>query len=243
MSSSGKHPLRDVYADLVQRELDLEQGFPGEFRVDLKRLDDATSLLIDLMSQVEPHAGPLMPGEIGVPRGGDVQRYKLFALIIIGARAVRVIRATRALLTLGYEIEALTYDRILSELMIHRRAVITDETGDEARKWLEAPQGRGMGKRIAAVASGDLYRVHSQSAHGDGRILSALLDHNRGVLRLVPSRTGWTRWTLMFGASFLVDHAEMIAYLANIEAPTELATLTSDVKTAWAELRRNEREA
>ena len=79
-------------------------------------------------------------------------------------------------LATGYELEALVFDRILVELMTHRRQVLLDATGDEARQWLQSPRGRGIGKRIAKVAKGDLYDLQSRAAHGDPRLLEPMLD-------------------------------------------------------------------
>lgn len=51
----------------------------------------------------------------------------------MGVKAFRVIRAARGVLKFGYEPEALAYDRILLELIEHRRAIVTDASG--SRRW------------------------------------------------------------------------------------------------------------
>lgn len=194
-------------------------------------------LLGDLMSSVEPPAGPLNPGEVGLPRPDSrPERFILFTHMLIGARALRVVQAARPVLAAGYELEALVFDRILVELMTHRRQVLLDATGNEARQWLQSPRGRGIGKRIAKVAKGDLYDLQSQAAHGDPRLLEPILDAATNIVPLAPARSDLTRSSLVLHASFLTDQIEIIAALAGLKHPG-LPPLQEAVRVQWQKFR------
>jgi hypothetical protein len=232
MSASGR-----TYSDIAAAEIRLQTSYVSDCEPQLRLVEQAMLLLDDLMSSVEPPDGSPNPGEIGMPHPESrPERFMLYTQMMIGARALRVVQAARPALAAGYELEALVFDRILVELMTHRRQVLLDATGDEARQWLQSPRGRGIGKRIAKVAKGDLYDLQSRAAHGDSRLLEPLLDAERNTLTLAPARSDLTRASLVLHASFLTDQIEIVAALAGLKHP-DLAPMQEAVRVQWQKFR------
>lgn len=235
MTTTGR-----TYSDIAAAEIRLQTSYVSDCEPQLRLVEHAMHLLDDLMSSVEPPDCQPNPGEIGMPRPESrSERFMLFTQMMIGARALRVVQAARPTLAAGYELEALVYDRVLVELMAHRRQVLLDATGDEARQWLQSPRGRGIGKRIAKVAKGDLYDLQSRAAHGDPRLLESLFDAERNTLSLAPARSDLTRASLVLHASFLTDQIEIIAALAGLKHPW-LASLQEAVRVQWQKFRPDE---
>jgi hypothetical protein len=226
-----------TYSEIAREEIRLQTSYVSDCEPQLRVLENAMLLLGGLMSSVEPPTGPLNPGEVGMPYPDSrPERFILFTQMMIGARALRVVQAARPVLAAGYELEALVFDRILVELMTHRRQVLLDATGDEARQWLQSPRGRGIGKRIAKVANGDLYDLQSRAAHGDPRLLEPVLDAERNIVLLAPARSDLTRSSLTLHASFLTDQIEIIAVLAGLKHP-DLPPLQEAVRVQWQKFR------
>ena len=233
----GRLKLMPTRDEIAAEEIRLQISYVSDCEPQLRVLENAMLLLGDLMSSVEPPAGSLNPGEVGMPDPDRrPERFMLFTQMMIGARALRVVQAARPVLAAGYELEALVFDRILVELMTHRRQVLLDATGDEARQWLFSPCGRGIGKRIAKVAKGDLYDLQSRAAHGDPRLLEPILDAERNIVPLAPARSDLTRSSLALHASFLTDQIEIIAVLAGLKNPG-LAPLQEAVRVQWQQFR------
>jgi hypothetical protein len=205
-----------VYEEVVRVERCLEQSFVTDVGLELELVDRAMVFLASAMASVDPRP-TLTPDEVAAPNSGDVQGVMLFALQAMGARAMRVIRAARASLASGYEAESFGHDRILLELRTHRNALLTDPTGKEAWAWLEAESGRGIGKRVSESAPDGLYPLLSQFAHGDARPLGRIANYETRTLRLAPKRTGMTRTSLIFHASFAADQALLIAGFTGIK--------------------------
>jgi hypothetical protein len=226
-----------TYSEIAAEEIRLQTSYVSDCEPQLRVVENAMLLLGDLMSSVEPPARSPNPGEIGMPHPErSPERFMLFTQMMIGARALRVVQAARPVLAAGYELEALVFDRILVELVTHRRQVLLDATGDEARQWLQSPRGRGIGKRIAKVAKGDLYDLQSRAAHGDPRLLEPILDAERNTVSLAPMRSDLTRASLVLHASFLTDQIEIIAALAGLKHPG-LPSLQEAVRVQWQKFR------
>jgi hypothetical protein len=218
-----------TFRDIAEEEIRLQKSFGDDCAPQLRVVENAMVVLSDVMATVEPLDPPYGPGEIGLPPTGAM----LFTLMTMGVRALRVVQAARPTLAAGYEFEALVYNRIIVELTIHRRAMLKDETGEEARQWLTSPRGRGIGKRIREVARGDLYKRESYAAHGDPRLLAPLFDLERSTFPLAPARSDLTRASLVLHSSFLVDHIEIIVQLAGLPPHPVFEPLRRAQKIEW----------
>ncbi len=95
------------------------------------------------------------------------------AVFNLSAIAVRSSAALAALLRLGYETEALSLKRRVSECLDRASAVVADKSGEHARQWLEgiAPNPRRVAAKYGSQESFDLL---SKSAHADNYGLSYL---------------------------------------------------------------------
>jgi hypothetical protein len=226
MTSRGR-----LYSDIAEAEIRLQNSFLEDCTPQLQVLENAMFLLGDLMASIEPLDPPVNPGEIVMPRPGDTRQLMLYTHMMIGARALRVVQAARPTLAAGYELEALVHNRIIVELVEHRRAIREDETGKAARKWLKSPPGR-IGPRIQQIAKGDLYELESRAAHGDPRLLAPIFNQDRNTLPLTPDRSDLTRASLVLYASFLVDQIEIIAALAGVTSRW-LAPLRKAQEVEW----------
>jgi hypothetical protein len=123
-----------MYSDIAEAEIRLQKSFLEDCALQLQVLENAMFLLGELMVSIEPSDPPLDPGEVGMPMPGDAHQLLLLAHMMIAARGLRVIQAARPVLAAGYELEALAHNRIIVELVEHRRAIRDDETGEAARK-------------------------------------------------------------------------------------------------------------
>jgi hypothetical protein len=235
INQTGAPLTSSVYEEVVRVERCLEKNFVTDVGLELELVDRAMVLLAGAMSSVDPRP-TFTRDEVTAPNSGDVQSVMLFALQAMGARAFRVIRAARASLASGYEAESFGHDRILIELRTHRNALLADPTGKEAWAWLEAESGRGIGKRVSESAPDGLYPLLSQFTHGDARPLGHIANYEMRTLRLAPKRTGMTRTSLIFHASFAADQALLIAAFTGFKLIGH-----SDLKKA-VETRRKELE-
>jgi hypothetical protein len=220
-----------IYSDIAAAEIRLQKSFLEDCTPQLQLLESAMFLLGELMVSIEPSDPPLNPGEVAMPKPGDVRQLMLFTHMMIAVRGLRVIQAARPTLAAGYELEALVNNRIIVELVEHRRVIRKDETGEAARKWLDAPPGR-IGPRIKKLAKGDLYEYESRAAHGDPRLLKLIFNHDRNALPLTPARSDFTRGSLVLYASFLVDQIEVLSALANVTSP-QFPSLRKAVAAEW----------
>lgn len=181
MVQESERRLRDSYENDAERELGI--------------LDDTSSLLTLVMGAVGGRTTTIDVDKAGVP-SGEVDGLKLMALQFMGIRAVRVVRAARATLASSYEPETRALDRILVELLAHRRAILDDSTGKAAFDWLKGKGRARITEKVAAMAPPDLYGNLSRDSHGDPAAVLALIDPATNVLALEPRRTPATRASL-----------------------------------------------
>jgi hypothetical protein len=228
-------PHQQIHATIRDTEEQLRDSFERDLRADLEVTDSATSCLATVVSSVGQRSGTIAIDKNGIPTGEDAHILQLFALVLMGARAVRVIRAARAVLACGYEAESRANDRILVELLEHRRAILADPTGAQAKAWMEGTSGRGIGRRVAEQAPQDMYTNLSMDSHGDPRPLARLLDPATGTMYLQPIRTTATRASLLMHAGFAYDQTVAVSTFAGLEVDG-LDQLNAAVKASWKRL-------
>lgn len=197
MSDPEADPHQLVYEAIVGAETKLIQSFEQDVGDDLEVADRAEAFLVLVMTSVGSWTGAIHVDAYDAPAGGDVAKLILLALQYIGARGLRVMRAARATLAAGYEGESRAHDRVLIELLEHRRGILADTTGRAAKVWVEGQAGRGIGKRVAAQSPLEMYANLCRDSHGDPRPLARLLDVESGTLQLEPKRTTATRASLL----------------------------------------------
>lgn len=158
---------------------------------------------------------------------------QLYAQQVIGIRVFRTIRAAMAVLEIGYEPEARALDRILIELVAHRRAIQGDPSGEEARLWLEGKRGHGITGKVNAMQPKDLYANLSQEAHGDPRAMWRLYDEQSNSLMLGPQRRPLAaRASLLMYAGMACDQSKFIGALAGLTV-SGLEELGREVRSGW----------
>jgi hypothetical protein len=168
--------------------------------------DVASSVLGMVLQRVElPARGDADPGD---------PWYQIKALLYLGVLAGRSLRATMALLCVGYDAEALAFKRRLVE--IHARAQrVTDERngGRHARDWL-----RGKDQRPSSVVAlpDGAWHSYSHLVHADYRAVEHHLvkRHNDGrtTFSLLPMRNvEIANATLVMSASETRDVAAVTA--------------------------------
>ena len=227
--------LGDAFRVLRETEARLLESFEADAGDDLRVLDEACALLMLVLVHVGPRQGTV---EVDAETGelsGDVETLKLGAQLYIGIRTLRTIRAGRAVLAFGYEREAPALDRIIVELAAHRREILADDSGEEARAWLARERTRGISARVRRGAPDDLYGNLSQDSHGDPAPVARLLDPESGQVELAPRRGFPTRASLIeLYAGMARDQAVVIAKLAGIglENLDELDSRIIERKTA-----------
>lgn len=220
---SGPAPYADTVsfegarAVLSRVEAELLESAGSDLAAELSLSHDAAAFLLAVLSEVGFRTGKLEVDADGQILGGDVATIQLAAQTVIGVRALRVIRAARRVLSVGYEPEARAHDRILIELQAHRGAILADPSGAEALAWLRGERGYGITKRVKAVTPEGLYKSLSQDSHGDPVPVWDLFDAEVGHLELAPRRTASSRGSLLMHAGFARDQAVVIAGLAGIE--------------------------
>lgn len=210
VGSSHQHARRVV----LSHEMALKGRYEDDLMVELGLVDDASSLLLAVMLQVDQRTGTVDLDRAGVP-SGDVDTLRLLAQQYIGIRAFRVIRAARAVLSVGYEAEARAHDRILVELQAHRVAIMEDETGKAALDWFKGKLGKGISGRVGQLGSKDLYANLSTDSHGDPAPVARLTDETNTV-SINPTRGIASRASLWLYAGFARDQAVVIAASADI---------------------------
>ncbi|HEX5923820.1 MAG TPA: hypothetical protein VFY45_08310 [Baekduia sp.] len=212
---------------LVEQALELTLGqerrlsasFEADAGQDLDVADYAASLLLAILTQATPE-----PTTIAIninaeddTISGNVEQLHLHAQVYIGVRAWRAMRASRAVLSVGYGSESRALDRIIIELQAHRRSILDDPSGKEARAWLQGERGRGISARVKKITPTDLYKNLSHDSHGDPVPVQRLYDEASGSLLLSPRRERTARASLLMHAGFARDQAVLIAELARLE--------------------------
>jgi hypothetical protein len=196
--------------------------------------DDAAALLLCVLVAVQGRTGETNVHEDGTLEG-DTDVLCVAALVYIGARALRVMRASRAVLVVGYEPEARALDRILVELLAHRQAIVADDTATEALAWLQGERGRGITKRVTAITPEGMYRNLSHDSHGDPVPVLRLIAEDERALQLAPRRTVATRATLLMHAGFARDQAVLTAQAAGVVVKG-VEDLDVAIRAAWDRL-------
>lgn len=164
---------------------------------------------------------------------------QLAAQRIIGVRMFRAMRAASAVLSIGYEPEARALDRIIVELVAHRKTIQADSTGDEAERWLNGDAGFGITKKVNAMQPEDLYKNLSQDAHGDPRAVWRLYDAESNAFMLGPQRAPFAaRASLLMHAGVAVDQTELLGALGQLEI-TGLDELSGAIRASHGRLIRD----
>jgi hypothetical protein len=210
-------------------------AFAADARAELALADAATDLLVRVLVRVDKRTAHVALSDDGRPEGGDVETLRLAALAGVGVRALRVIRAARAVLGAGYEPEARAHDRILFELLAHRRAILDDATGLEALRWLQGKRRDGISKRVKAMTPEGLWRQLCHDSHGDPVPVARLFDHEADAIQLAPRRTTATRASLLMYSGFARDQAVAVAALADVKI-SGIDDLDAAIGAAWAAL-------
>jgi hypothetical protein len=131
---------------------------------------------------------------------------------VIGIRMLRAIRAAMAVLASGYEPETRALDRVIMELLAHRRVILADPSGEEANKWLAGDSGHGITAKVNALGDDELYANLCQDAHGDPRSVQRLYDPQSETIILGPYRDPLkTRVCLLVYAGSAVDQTRFVA--------------------------------
>jgi hypothetical protein len=144
-------------------------------------------------------------------------------------------RAARAVLASGYEPEAQVYDRILVELAEHRRAIVADPTGVEAKAWLNGARGRGIGSRVTKQTANELYSGLSQEAHGDPRTILERMPRAGRKVNIGPRRTRATRASLLLQAGFAYETAKLLADARGL-CMDGADVIEKEIEAAWTQL-------
>jgi len=220
---------------IMSAETRLRDTFEQDVGHELNVADAAATLLMTVAGSVGERTGRIDVDANGVPTGGDVAMLQLFAMQLMGMRAFRVVRAARAVLECGYEAESRSNDRILVELLEHRRAILEDSSGAETKAWIEGSRSHGIGKRVAEQSPEDLYFNLCMDSHGDPRPIARLQDPETGEINAEPKRTPATRASLLMHAGFARDMAVVIAGLAALELGG-VDELDAAINDGWARL-------
>jgi hypothetical protein len=220
-SASESNSAKRLHDEITTLEQQLYNSFEKDVGHELELADQAVTFLIGVSSSARERDIETDADVVGVPIG-DVKSIKLFALRVMGLRAFRVIRASRAMLAFGYEPESRANDRILVELQTHRNAILSDPTGTEAVAWLKGERGRGIGRRTEELWRDGVYAHLSMDSHGDPRPIGRLANLETGEIDGRPRRTLATRISLLTHARFAYDLAVFVARLAGVEVAVEV---------------------
>ena len=220
-------------------EAPLAGSYATDVADELAAFDDASGVLVHVLKERGPISVevPMEEGE-ELPEHGEytplmrraAPTWRVHAQTVIGAKALRSMRAARAVLAVGYEWEAQPFVRIIVELLEHREAILADETGRQAYMW---PTSRRTAK--IAQKSGGLYDNLSRDSHGDAATITRLFDPTDNSIELAPKRTHRTRATLLMLAGFARDQAVVVG-LAGMEI-SGLEHLDSAINAGWDKLR------
>jgi hypothetical protein len=169
------------------------------------------------------------------------------AIMLLAVRLLRFSRATMAVASAGWEIEARGMLRQVIEAHARLHQVDGDKTDATALRWLEGKPVTGIAAAIRAAApdldpdaAKSMYRALSQDAHADvGAVLRTLATVDEDLQAQInwgPGRTDDTRLTLLVCATFTAEAATAVAGEAGVEHPhrDELASYLRRVGDALA---------
>jgi hypothetical protein len=146
-------PVERLLAHTWRSEAGLVASLATDLGPDLHVADYAAALLLTTLLAAQPKAtSGQVEFDADGAMSGDVGELNRSAQLFIGIRGWRAMRASRAVLAAGYEVEPRALDRIILELVVHRRAILEDLSGEEARAWLNGERGRRRGDEAAARA-------------------------------------------------------------------------------------------
>jgi hypothetical protein len=136
-----------------QRETEFAEGADGELEA-LSLADEVSRLLAEIIQNVSIGA------TMDEPDADDLRRHALWFMAIITFRALR---AAMHMFAIGYEDQAVGFHRLIDE--IHNRAmkINDDDSGDQARAWLE---GKNFGKG-AKLAGQEFWEFLSGPVHAN----------------------------------------------------------------------------
>jgi hypothetical protein len=227
--------FHEALESIARTEKQLLDSYEQDVGHELQLVDSASALLLAVLGHTHGRSGQIeVEEETNEVTGGDVEMLRLGAQRVIGIRALRVVRAARAVLAFGYEREAPALVRTLIELNARRKAIMDDDTGSEALAWLQRRRKWDIGKLVEKSAPG-LYGNLSADAHGDPAPVSRLLDPSTGNIELAPRRGPATRASLVLSAGIARDQAVVIAALAGVEL-SGVDEVDRDIRAAWERL-------
>jgi hypothetical protein len=174
------------------------------------------------------------------PESGTPESLNLHALMSIAVLSFRATRAAMAVVTTGYEKEAIPHFRTALELHAHRTAIEADATGEEARAWLNRKRRHGIGRRVQEVTAAEgLYGELCPDAHGDPEGIFRrlmLVDGDERAVNWGPHRTPLSRFLLHQLSGYCVLAAKALAGSGGVEVP-RLDHLQEQLATAAARLK------
>jgi hypothetical protein len=125
------------------------------------------------------------------------KQLRLGAMLGIAIRTLRAMRASLAVLSVGYETEAAVYDRLLIELRGRMAQVANDPTGEMARRWLAGEAPTRISRLWSDETMKSLYASLSTAVHADSRTFGHLLEPSLDTIFIGPKRTALTRASLI----------------------------------------------
>jgi hypothetical protein len=237
--SSAQVPVEEVDDSFLERtEEQMRSEFLGAAEAEIKLTNIASALLVRTLERVGPLSGNgVLDEDDELESSASPEILILGACTLIGAHAVRVIRAAKAVLASGFENEARALDRILVELMAHRKAILDDPSGREAAAWARRKRTYGVSKRVGAMGDDELYGNLCVDAHGDPGAVMRLHNPDTNTLELGPQRTAATRASLLLYAGFARDQAVVISKLSGKTVIKGLDVLDAAIGKGWADLK------
>jgi hypothetical protein len=154
------------------------------------------------------------------------------ALLYLGVLGVRTVRAGMAVISNGYEAEAMTYKRALMEVHSRARRVFDDRSGTYAREWLRGRAGKPA-KAVGGYSPDDFWSMLSHSSHADHRAVENFLaisqpDGSTTLLTNPERRGRVSNVTLAVFAGEARDVARLLAAEHDIAIP-QLAELDAAI--------------
>lgn len=217
--------MSDDLSRIERRERELRESAPTDLPA-LALAEDATQVLIDAIGKVS-----IDPSTDREPSGDELRLQALWFMAIIGARALR---AAMAVIAVGYEDQAVGFQRLLDELHNRAQRVRKDESGEYAKEWLA---GRSLDKG-AKLAGQDFWEFMSGPVHANVRAVLDWLaiskeDGSAAVVVGPERRPEVANPTLTYMSGGARDLTSMLALQAEIDL--DLSDLDAKVRAAFSE--------
>jgi hypothetical protein len=212
--------------DLLASEEALRARAPAELEA-LQLFSRASVTLAAVLEGIDVpwHADPAPP-EIHIKS----------AVLNLSVLAVRVARALATVVCTGYVLEAHPLKRRLSEAHARLNAVMDDDSGEYARKWLADKAPRGLRDLARAYGNQDLFDLYSESAHAKMGPLNswlALAVGDRRAMPIGPMRDAeFANRMLVEAASECRDFAVVVATVFDRTLP-DVHRLDADLNVAF----------